>query len=595
VITPRVTFVKRHPTSGGLQVGQKVVVRVGVAAVSVAELNAAIADLEAQISAIEAGTIPESVATDIAALKTAVATLEEEVASGTGGRTSAEVTAAITALQTAVANLTTSLSTEASTRGSADTALGARITEEATARAAADTTLTSNLADEVSARQSADSALTAALSAKADLVSGKVPASQIPGTYDDVLEYAGLVNFPATGEAGKIYVDTITNLTYRWSGSTYAALDSSLALGETSATAYRGDRGAAAYAHSQTSGNPHGLTKADLVLGNVDNTPDASKPVSTAQASAIATAKAEALAASEPAIAKSAGLLSWTGSAWAWLTGLTWSLLTGIPDILVAIITAGAFKTINNETILGPGNITITGTGGDSGTVDYRIADEVFEDFHGGPVVIDSGGTTWAGGIGRGSGTVNPYLGADVDGGILLETGTDASSWVPAALHPLQYAYRNNFALCNWGVKRFIVRSSIVTLLSSTLTGHVYIGLLGNVTLSFYYDNGTPYFQCMSPSGTTTTSVSPVAEQQYIFEVCTSEDGGTAYFYIDNNLVGTHDISSVLSGTASSTSIAPFIRIARTTADDTTSLGLRLDYYYWYIARAAARRWRALA
>lgn len=42
-----------------------------------------------------------------------------------------------------------------------------------------------------------------------------------------------------------------------------------------------------AYTHSQiATGNPHGTTKADLGLGNVDNTSDVNKPVSTAQASA---------------------------------------------------------------------------------------------------------------------------------------------------------------------------------------------------------------------------------------------------------------------------------------------------------------------
>ncbi len=45
-----------------------------------------------------------------------------------------------------------------------------------------------------------------------------------------------------------------------------------VSLGETSTTAYRGDRGKAAYDHSQViTGNPHGTTKADLSLGNVTN------------------------------------------------------------------------------------------------------------------------------------------------------------------------------------------------------------------------------------------------------------------------------------------------------------------------------------
>lgn len=89
------------------------------------------------------------------------------------------------------------------------------------------------------------------LTAKADLVDGKVPASQLPSFVDDVLEYTALANFPVTGETGKIYVDQTTNKTYRWSGSAYVEISASLALGETASTAYRGDRGATAYSHSQ--------------------------------------------------------------------------------------------------------------------------------------------------------------------------------------------------------------------------------------------------------------------------------------------------------------------------------------------------------
>ena len=79
---------------------------------------------------------------------------------------------------------------------------------------------------------------------------GLVPSSQLPSYVDDVLEYASKSAFPATGTAGKIYVALDTNLTYRWSGSAYTEISPSLALGETSSTAYRGDRGAMAYAHA---------------------------------------------------------------------------------------------------------------------------------------------------------------------------------------------------------------------------------------------------------------------------------------------------------------------------------------------------------
>lgn len=65
---------------------------------------------------------------------------------------------------------------------------------------------------------------------------------------------------------------------------------SGLFLGETQNTAYRGDRGKIAYDHSQlTSGNPHDVSKSDVGLGNVDNTSDLNKPISTLTQTALDT------------------------------------------------------------------------------------------------------------------------------------------------------------------------------------------------------------------------------------------------------------------------------------------------------------------
>lgn len=64
--------------------------------------------------------------------------------------------------------------------------------------------------------------------------------------------------------------------------------DYGLQLGETSTTAYRGDRGKTAYNHAQlTTGNPHNVSKSDVGLGNVDNTSDLNKPVSSAMQTAL--------------------------------------------------------------------------------------------------------------------------------------------------------------------------------------------------------------------------------------------------------------------------------------------------------------------
>lgn len=74
---------------------------------------------------------------------------------------------------------------------------------------------------------------------------GKVPAAQLPSYVDDVLEFSTKVQFPQTGETGKIYVAKDTNLTYRWTGTQYLEISQSLALGETPSTAYPGDKGKA--------------------------------------------------------------------------------------------------------------------------------------------------------------------------------------------------------------------------------------------------------------------------------------------------------------------------------------------------------------
>lgn len=145
---------------------------------------------------------------------------------------------------------------------------------------------------------------------------GVISSSNLPSYVDDVLEYENKTSFPTSGETGKIYVDKNTNLTYRWSGTAYVEISPSIALGETSSTAFAGDKGKIAYNHSQKTGNPHGTTiadisslqstldakvpstrkvngkvlsaditlaKGDVGLDNVDNTSDAEKSVKSAE------------------------------------------------------------------------------------------------------------------------------------------------------------------------------------------------------------------------------------------------------------------------------------------------------------------------
>jgi len=124
---------------------------------------------------------------------------------------------------------------------------------------------------------------------------GKVPATLLPSYVDDVIEAASLsyLNANVTGETGKIYVTLDNNKTFRWSGSAYVEISASPgstdAVTEGSVNLYfTNSRASAAAPVQQVAGKTGNvsITKSDVGLGNVDNTSDASKPVSTAQAAA---------------------------------------------------------------------------------------------------------------------------------------------------------------------------------------------------------------------------------------------------------------------------------------------------------------------
>ena len=88
---------------------------------------------------------------------------------------------------------------------------------------------------------------------------GVVLAQYLPSYVDDVIEgtYVSATQFnrdgsPVTLEKDKIYLDINTNKVYRYGGSSLVEIPLGVALGETSSTAYRGDRGKIAYDHSRT-------------------------------------------------------------------------------------------------------------------------------------------------------------------------------------------------------------------------------------------------------------------------------------------------------------------------------------------------------
>ena len=101
----------------------------------------------------------------------------------------------------------------------------------------------------------------------------KIASTYLPSYVDDVIEAANFAALPVTGETGKIYVTIDNGLTFRWGGSAYVEISASLALGETSGTAYRGDRGKTAYDHSQVAHAPSGATVGADWNTNVSNKP----------------------------------------------------------------------------------------------------------------------------------------------------------------------------------------------------------------------------------------------------------------------------------------------------------------------------------
>lgn len=168
-----------------------------------------------------------------------------------------------------------------------------------------------------------------------------IPSIYLPSFVDDVLEFANLAAFPAIGESGKIYVALDTNKTYRWGGSSYTFITSG------AVDSVAGKTGVVT------------LVKGDVGLGNVDNTSDANKPVSTAQAAAIAL-KENAIAAGS------------VGQYWAY--DKTWKTLNAAAIGLSAadISTALGYTPYNAANpagyITANQTITITGDASGSGT-----------------------------------------------------------------------------------------------------------------------------------------------------------------------------------------------------------------------------------
>lgn len=118
----------------------------------------------------------------------------------------------------------------------------------------------------------------AALAAKADLVGGVIPDAQLPplAILDTFVVASQAAMLALTAQKGDVAVRTDINQTFRLTANPASTLGNWQVMPAAGAvTSVAGKTGTVS------------LVKGDVGLGNVDNTSDAAKPVSTAQATAI--------------------------------------------------------------------------------------------------------------------------------------------------------------------------------------------------------------------------------------------------------------------------------------------------------------------
>ena len=311
---------------------------------AVGSINTQVADVAASADAAElAQTASESSATSALGAKTDAETAAA-TATTKAGESGASATLALGAKTDAETAAATATTKAGEAGASATSALGAK-TDAETAAATATTK-----AGEAGA--SATSALGAKTAAETAAATATTKAGEASGFADSAEESAIAAALSAQqAGAGQVNAD--------WNATSGIAmiLNKPAILG----------------------------TAADFGLGNVDNTSDADKPISTATQTALdgkAATSHNHDATYEPKLTKTAGYLTWTGTAWSFKdetyslsthnhTGTYQPAAANLTDWAALapsakqdeLVSAGNIKTINGESILGSGDITIASGG----------------------------------------------------------------------------------------------------------------------------------------------------------------------------------------------------------------------------------------
>jgi hypothetical protein len=213
------------------------------------------------------------------------------------GTLAAAITTEQTRAETAEADLAASIATEAAARTDADddlealantkadqVALDQEIADRIAAVAQEASDRIAAIAAEATTRAAADTAINTTLAAKADLVAGTVPTSQIPAialvTVTPVANRAAMLAL--TAQPGDVAIVAADNDGKRHSYMLGAGADPTVYADWIEVD---GPVAPVSSVNGQT--GTIVLGKADVGLANVDNTSDAGKPVSTAQQTAL--------------------------------------------------------------------------------------------------------------------------------------------------------------------------------------------------------------------------------------------------------------------------------------------------------------------
>lgn len=179
--------------------------------------------------------------------------------------------------------LSEALNTEITNRETADNELSESIQQETLARIEADTTLQNNinsvasdLSDEINARESADTTLSNSISDLSDGLIQEITDRQTAdtGLQSQITSNYNTLDSKIDSVEGAL-ADSITALDNKYDNITSGLDDKIDDVDDTLTT------------HISDNSNPHNVTKTQIGLGNVDNTSDLNKPISTATQTAL--------------------------------------------------------------------------------------------------------------------------------------------------------------------------------------------------------------------------------------------------------------------------------------------------------------------